>query len=580
MLNYKLIAVITLIFLNGCGFSPEKAKLKEEPIAPERHSNGVKQPEEGQTETAIDPDVMYMLLVAEIAGQRGEYDVALEGYLEAAKRVHDVRLAERAAKIALYIKDTNKADEAVSLWLKEDPDNLTARKIALLSALRKEAKESAVENARFLLDKDPEGFEVSMLELVKALGPKGNVAFVYDVLDELAQQRPDQAVVYYVQSMLAMQLNSNVLALQKVKKALAIEPDWDEALMFQAQITAYSGDLEEAKVLLTRLVEREPDNVKVEKLLAQVLIKSSEYEEAKNVYAGILKKNPEDAESRFSLALVYLQLQQDDKAEPLLKDLLDYPGWQDQASFYLGRIAVRDGRINDGLAWFDKVTNGAFHFDASIAAISLLIKEDKFDEAMSRLQRLRVKSKDQRLRSLLLEAELYNAQKQYNKAFDLLSNALEEMPGQKDLLYSRALVAERLDRLNVLELDLKKILTEYPDDVGALNALGYTLVDRTERYAEAQKYLEKALSLQPDEAVIIDSYGWLEYKLNHLDKALDYLRRAYSLQHENEIAAHLIEVLWSLGRKEEARKLFEKAIKAAPDDEYLLDIQKRILNAE
>ena len=105
-------------------------------------------------------------------------------------------------------------------------------------------------------------------------------------------------------------------------------------------------------------------------------------------------------------------------------------------------------------------------------------------------------------------------------------------------------------------------------------------MDRTERYAEAQKYLEKALSLQPDEAVIIDSYGWLEYKLNHLDKALDYLRRAYSLQHENEIAAHLIEVLWSLGRKEEARKLFEKAIKAAPDDEYLLDIQKRILNAE
>lgn len=575
MLNYKLIAVITLIFLVGCSVSPEKVKSMGGSDESGQLSEGEQQTEKKQKETAIDPDVMYMLMMAEIAGQREQYDVALEGYLEAAKRVNDVRLAERAAKIALFIKDPDKIDEAVKLWLKEDPENLTARKIALLSALKKEAKEPAVEHARFLLDKDPEGFDVSMLELVKALGPKGNIAFVYDVLDELAQQRPDQAVVYFVQSMLAMQLNSNVLARQKVMKALVIKPDWDEALLFQAQITAYSGDLEEAKKLLTRLVDKEPDNIKIKKLLAQVYIKSSEYEEAKEVYADVLKQHPEDAESRFSLALVYLQLQQDDKAEPLFKELLDYPGWQDQASFYLGRIAVRDGRISDGLAWFDKVSSGGFRFDAAIAGISLLIKAHKYDEAASRLQKLRTKTEDQRLRASLVEAELYNEQKHYSKAFELLSNALEEMPGQKDLLYARALVAERLDRLDVLELDLKKILVEYPDDVGALNALGYTLADRTGRYVEAQKYLEKALRLQPDEAVIIDSYGWLQYKLNNLETALEYLQRAYSLQQENEIAAHLIEVLWQLGRKDEARKLFTQVIEVAPDDEYLLKIQKR-----
>ena len=582
MLNYKLIAVITLIFLSGCGVSPEREKIKDESLESGRHTNGVKQsqPEQAEVETAIDPDVMYMLMAAEIAGQREQYDVALEGYLEAAKRVDDVRLAERAAKIALYIKDMDKADEAVALWLKREPDNLTARKIALLSALKRGAKVPAVENARYMLDKDPEGFEISMLELVKALGQKGNIAFVYDVLDELAQQRPDQAVIYFVQSMLAMQLNSNVLALQKVKKALTLEPDWEEALFFQAQITAYSGDLDEAKVLLSRLVERDSENIKAKKLLAQVLIKSSQYEEAKDVFADILKQTPGDAESRFSMALVYLQLEQDDKAEPLFKDLLDVPGWQDQASFYLGRIAVRDGRVDDGLVWFDKVTGGAFRFDAAIAAISLLIKEHKFDEASSRLRKLRVKNDDQRLRAVLVEAELYNEQKQYSKAFELLSDALQEMPDQKDLLYTRALVAERIDRLDVLELDLKKILAQHPDDVSALNALGYTLADRTPRYLEAQKYLEKALSLEPDEAVIIDSYGWLQYRLKNLDVALDYLQRAYSLQQENEIAAHLIEVLWGLGRKDEARKLFDQVIKIAPNDEYLLDVQKRILNVE
>ncbi len=580
MLNYKLIVVVALVFLGGCVVSPKQAAIKNEVVPSESQTKAAEQPESSPVETAIDPDVMYMLLVAEIAGQRERYDIALEGYLEAAKRVKDERLAERAAKIALFIRDAEKTDAAVALWLKDDPNNLTARKIALLSAFRREAMQAAVDHAKFLLDKDPEDFETTIVELVKALGAKGDITFVYDVLDEVAAQRPDQAVVYFVQSMLAMQLNSQVLAREKVKTALAIRPDWDEALLFQAQVAAYSGDLVEARALLTDLAEKQPDNIKVKKLLAQVLIKSSDYEAAQALYTELLEKNPEDDESRFAMALIYLQLQQDEKAVPLFKALLEKPGWQDQASFYLGRIAVREGRPDEGLVWFDKVTGGAFRFDASVAAISLLIKENKFDEALSRLQNLPSKTEEQRMRTVLVKTEWYNGQKQYDKAFALLSDALETMPKEKDLLYARALVAERIDRLDVLESDLKRILAENPDDVSALNALGYTLVDRTRRYDEAQKYLDKALSLEPDEAVIIDSYGWLQYKLNNLDAALEYLQRAYSLQQENEIAGHLLEVLWRLERKDEARELFDRVIKDAPDDEYLLDIQRRIFNAE
>jgi len=580
VLNYKLIVVVALVFLGGCVVSPKQAAIKNEVVPSESQTKAAEQPESSPVETAIDPDVMYMLLVAEIAGQRERYDIALEGYLEAAKRVKDERLAERAAKIALFIRDAEKTDAAVALWLKDDPNNLTARKIALLSAFRREAMQAAVDHAKFLLDKDPEDFETTIVELVKALGAKGDITFVYDVLDEVAAQRPDQAVVYFVQSMLAMQLNSQVLAREKVKTALAIRPDWDEALLFQAQVAAYSGDLVEARALLTDLAEKQPDNIKVKKLLAQVLIKSSDYEAAQALYTELLEKNPEDDESRFAMALIYLQLQQDEKAVPLFKALLEKPGWQDQASFYLGRIAVREGRPDEGLVWFDKVTGGAFRFDASVAAISLLIKENKFDEALSRLQNLPSKTEEQRMRTVLVKTEWYNGQKQYDKAFALLSDALETMPKEKDLLYARALVAERIDRLDVLESDLKRILAENPDDVSALNALGYTLVDRTRRYDEAQKYLDKALSLEPDEAVIIDSYGWLQYKLNNLDAALEYLQRAYSLQQENEIAGHLLEVLWRLERKDEARELFDRVIKDAPDDEYLLDIQRRIFNAE
>lgn len=580
MSNYKLIAVVALVFLSGCGSSQERGRATDGLDEYSQRSLDREIAESKVNQTAIDPDVMYMLLAAEIAGQRGQYDVALEGYLEAAKRVKDVRLAERAAKIALYIKDGARGDEAVALWLNQEPDNLTARKIALLSAFRREIKAESIEHALFLLDMDPDGFEEAVVELIRVLGPKGNTAFVYDVLEDLAEQRPKEAKVFFIQAMLAMQLDSSVLAQRKIDQAIKLLPDWEKALLFRAQIAAFSGDLVNAKKYLTDLSKKNHDSVKVKRLLAQVLVKLGEYDEAEKVYRDIIDNEPEDFESRFSLGLVYLQLERDEKAESLLKDLIAFPEWADQASFYLGRIAVRDGRNNDALVWFDKVTRGSLRFDAAAASISLLIKDKRFEEASERLAKLRARSADERLRALLLEAELLNEQKLYIKSFELLSKAIEEMPDQKELLYTRALVSERIDRLDVLEQDLRKILSQYPDDVSALNALGYTLVDRTDRYQEAQVYLEKALEIQPDEAVIIDSYGWLMFKLGDYEKALEYLQKAYSKQQENEIAAHLAEVLWVLGRQNEARKLFEQAIKNSPEDEYLLDFQRRVLDAE
>lgn len=580
MSNYKLIAVIALVFLSGCGSSQDRGRAMDELDGYSHRSSGELDVDQSEPKTAIDPDVMYMLLAAEIAGQRGYYDVALEGYLEAAKRVDDVRLAERAAKIALYIKDNERGDEAVALWLRQEPDNLTARKIALLSALRREAKPSAVEHALFLLDKDAGGFEEAVVELIRALGPKGNTTFVYDVSEDLSEQRPEEPTIYFIQAMLAMQLNSNVLAQRKIDQAINLQPDWEKALLFRAQIAAFSGDLDNARAYLTELSGQHQDGLRVKKLLGQILVKLGEYEEAAKVYLDIVEEDPDDFESRFSLALIHLQLERDDKAEALLKGLIPYPEWSDQASFYLGRIAVRDGRNSDALVWFDRVSRGSLRFDAAAAGISLLIKDRQFEEATERLSRLRTRSDDEKMRALLLEAELYNEQKLYIKSFDLLSKAIEEMPEQKELLYTRALVSERIDRLDVLEQDLRKILARYPDDVSALNALGYTLADRTDRYEEALIYLEKALELQPDEAVIIDSYGWLQFKLGNYEKALEYLQRAYSKQQENEIAAHLAEVLWMLGRQEEAKKLFNQSIKQSPDDEYLLDFQRRVLESE
>jgi len=580
VLIFRLFPVIIFVFLSGCASSPEKSDAQEEVLEPVKIVEPKKEALQSEAKTAMDPDVMYMLMAAELAGQRGQYAVALEGYMEAAKRVDDPRFAERAAKIAMYMRDSNKTEEAVSLWLKQDPKNSTARKVAALSALRAGNKQASVDHLNILLKADPAGFEKTALELASVLQRDDKSGFFYEVLEAVGEKNPNQAVVYFVQSLLAMEIKNSALADKKVQQALNIKPDWDKALIFQAQIAVFSGDLNKAKTLLRNASLKYPENDKFKKLLAQILIKAAEYKAAADVYQSIVLANPKDTESQVALALVYLQLNNDEKAEDIFKQLLDQPEWQNQANFYLGKIEEKRGHTEKALAFFDKVTDGQLVFESRLSAISLLVKVGKFDEADARLDLLSAQFPKQKLRIILMQAGLYGQQGQYEKAFKLLTDTLTANPDERDLLYTRALMAERINRVDVLEADLKKILAKNPDDAEALNALGYGLLGNASRYVEAEKYLQQALKLQPNEAVIMDSFGWLQFKLGKLEQALDYLERAYTKQQESEIAAHLAEVLWTLGRKEEAKRILNEAIKKAPDDEYLLNFQKRLLSGE
>lgn len=578
MLIFRLLSVITLVVFNSCTYSPAKPSDVKGSVQPVKIAVTKEKTQQKEQKTSIDPEVLYTLLTAELAGQRGQYDIALEGYMEAAKRVHDPRFAERAAMIAMYMKDNKKTNDALALWLRLDPKNQTARKIAALMALRAGNEKAAVDDLNVLLAVDPAGFENALLELSGVLQKEGKAEVVYDALDTLSKQHPDQAVIYFLQSLQAMQLKDKNLAEIKIQQALKLQPGWDKALIFQAQIALFSGDLNKAKKLLKEASLKNPDNNKINKMYAQVLIKTEDYEGALEVYQKIISADPKDLESQFALGLLYLQLDRDGQAEAVFKSLLEQPQWRYQADFYLGKLEEKRGHTKDALIWFDKVADGPFAFDASISAISLLAKEKRFDEAGTRASLLQAKFPKQKLRLLLVRAELYSQQKQYEKAYSLLTEALADFPDQKELLYTRALIAEHINKPDIVEADLKKILAMDPNNVEALNALGYTLLNDSNRYAEAEKYLLRALRLEPDQAVIIDSYGWLQFKLGNYEKALSYLQQAYEKLPENEIAAHLAEVLWVLGRKDEAEKLFNKAIKDSPDDEYLLDFQRRVLN--
>lgn len=591
----KLFTIVLLGILMGCSqesikepetkaadvkVEPDQSETSEaqEKTVPGKVAQLPKKVVKPEKATAIDSKVMYLLLAGELAGQRNQYDVALESYMQAANRVKDSRVAERAAKIALYLQEHKKADEAVHLWLQQDSNNINAHSLAALTALRAGQKKESVEHLQALLKMDPAGFENTLLELMKSLGESEKTQMISAVLNELAAKNPDQAVIYFVQSLLAMQAKDYPLAEKKLQQTLTIQPAWDKALVAQAQLAVLSGDEAKAERLLREDIVKYPEELKYKRMLAQVLIKSSKFTEAAGVYQEILATHPDDGDSQFSLALLHLQLQQDAEAKKYLEALSKRPEWASQAGFYLGKLAAKEDQPKQALVWFDSVTNGPFESEAALSAVSLLLEEQKFGEALDRLENMQKKYPQQRVRILALRAEVYNDQKQYDKAYKVLSDALIEMPGQKEFLYTRSLVAERMGNLVAMEKDLKEILREHPDDPAALNALGYTLANKTQRLAEAEKYLKKALSLQPDVAVIMDSYGWLLYKQGKLDAAKDYLQRAYAKQAEPEIGGHLVEVLWRLGLKQEAKVIFDKALLGSPKDDYLLEIKKRLFS--
>lgn len=576
----RLFPVFFLFFLVGCATAPEQASTPNASAKPVELTKPLGKNEHRVEQPSLDPDVLFMLLTAELAGQRGQYEIALEGYLEAAKRVHDPRLTERAAMIAFYTKDAAKSNEAVSLWLKQDPNSLPARKIAALSALKAEDKQQAVEHLSVLLKRDPAGFEKTLLELVSALQKDGNVPFIYEVMETLSVKHPNQAAIYFIQSLLASDMKNKGLADRKIEQALQLQPNWDKALILQAQMAVYAEDYPHAETLLRNAAQKYPDNEKFKKMLAQVLIKSTKYEEAGEVYETLIANDAKDYESQFSLGLVQLQLDRDDKAEDIFKHTLEQAEWRSQSNFYLGKIEEKRDNTENALGWFDKVTDGPFQFEAAVTAISLLAKDKQYDKAEWRLKALPGKFPKQKPRIVLIQAELYSQQKQHEKAFNYLTEELKNYPDKEELLYSRALIADRMGKLDAMEADLQKILAKVPDNVEALNALGYSLADKTTRYAEAETYLLRALRVKPDEAVILDSYGWLKYKMGDRQAALGYLQKAYDKQPENEIAAHLAEVLWASGKKEDAKKIILDALDDAPDDPYLLGFKNKFLQLE
>lgn len=520
-------------------------------------------------------EVVYLLLTAELAGQRSQYDIALENYLKASKLTKDPRVAERATQIALYLKDYDKAREAASLWRDRAPESAEAIRLNAMLLLKAGNRDAALDQFTKLLRLPSVELESTLIELVKLLDAEASREDGLKLMHQLTDRFPRMAELHFAYALLAADKGEFKLALDETERALALQPDWNRARLLQAQVMSQMGDSQAAREVVQRALKSDPNNVRLRLIYAQFLAKAGDLRAAEKELTKILAKEPDNEDARFGLAMALMEMDQEERARQEFVRLAESARWRMQAFFYLGLIEARKNHLQSALQWFDKVTEGPVAFDAQVNGITALINLGQLPEARNRLSVVRKKFPNEALRLYLLEGELLSKNKDYSAAFDLLSEALEEMPGQVELLYTRALIAEQLDRIEVLEADLRAVLEKNPDDANALNALGYTLADRTDRLDEAKKYLDRALELKPEDPAILDSYGWLQYRLGNHEMAAEYLRRAYDMINDPEIGAHLGEVLWESGRRQEAKRVWRESLRKDPSHPDMKKIKAR-----
>ncbi|MGB1272597.1 MAG: tetratricopeptide repeat protein, partial [Endozoicomonas sp.] len=297
--------------------------------------------------------------------------------------------------------------------------------------------------------------------------------------------------------------------------------------------------------------------------------------EARVQFEVLLEQSPHDSEIVLSLALITMENAMEPEAEQYFMQLLSLGQRKNTANYYLGRLKEKQQQYGAARDYYQAVGQGKEFMAAQVALAQMLARQGKLNEALVLIDEAKTRN-PARVESLyLLEGELLVNDGQLKKALGLFDKAIKSSPKSVNLLYSRAMLQEKLDNLPALENDLRKILEIKPENVAALNALGYTLADRTDRYREAEKLILKAYSFNQDDPAILDSMGWVQYRLGNYESAVKYLRMAYDKFPDAEIAAHLGEVIWVMGNREEARSLWGQALKNSPDSWILKDTMDR-----
>jgi tetratricopeptide (TPR) repeat protein len=519
-----------------------------------------------------------LLILAEIAGARDELGVSVEAYLKLAEQTRDPRVARRATEIALYAHNIPAATRAARLWTDTDPDSGEARQVlaGVLANSAEQLDEVQLHLARILAE-SPEQLRQNMLGLNRALARIPDKQVVKSIVDRLTEPYLDhEPSSHFARAQAAIAVDDHVAASSFVDAALGLEPDWEPAVLLKAQLLAQSEDTGQASVLLADFLQRHPDNRNVRQAYARTLVSMRDFVGARREFQTLLDATPKDIDLIYAVALVSAQIDDFDTATRLFEQALQAGHAEaDTIRLQLGHVAERRSQYDVALRWYHAVTRGQHYLDAQLRIATTLSRSGKLEEARAHLQTIEADGDDRR-RVLLAEAMLLRDAGRTQEAYTLVDNALREAPDDEQLLYESAMLAERLDQMNIMEARLRKLIALDPEHSHAHNALGYSLADRGLRLDEAEQLIRRALELTPDDPYILDSLGWVRFRRSDLEGALEHLKRAYDLSPDPEIAAHLGEVMWALNQRAQADAVWDEALRTHPDNQTLTRTVKRL----
>ena len=535
-------------------------------------------PEKPKVYSSFSEETIFSLLSAELAGQRNRFDIALDNYVTQAINTQDPGISERAFRIAEYLGADQAALDTAMIWAKNAPDDLEAQRAAAIQLARAgRYDDSMVYMEKVLQGKGDTHFD--FLALSAADTDQDTRDGLMKSFDRLLQKHPSNSQLVFGKALLLQQDDEPQAALKLLEQN---PPEEGEIapLLLRARLLQSLNRGKEALPLLQKSIKKYPDDKRLRLTYARMLVEQDRMEDAKVEFASLVQQYPDDDELRYSLALVCLEAKAWEEAKGYLEDLIARESHVDSAHLNLGRIAEERNDPQGALIEYAQVGPGNDYLPAQLRQADILMNNGRTDEAEKRLAAARDAEPDYAIQLYLIQAETLSANNQGERAWKILAQALLQYPDDLNLLYTRAMQAEKRNDLAQMEKDLRLIIKRDPDNAMALNALGYTLSDRTTRYAEAKALIEQAHQLNPEDPAVLDSLGWVNYRLGNLDEAERLLRQALERFPDQEVAAHLGEVLWAQGKQREARQIWGKFLKEQPDSPILRSTIKRLTGSE
>ncbi len=520
--------------------------------------------------------MLYEFLLGEIALQRGDTALAAQTFLDLAKRTRDARVARRAVEIANQARMPELALEAAKAWHDIEPSSSHALQVVAAVLIADKKVEEALPYLEKLLASSGVNLENGFMQLNRLLAGNPDKAANLRVVRKLAARHPQLAQAHFALAQAATAAGDDSAALESIRRAAALRPEWELAALLEAQIVQKRSPAMAAKVL-GDFVQKNPESREARLNYARALVLDRRLPEARAQFEAVLAANPGNPEVIYTVGLLAFQLKDYAVAEENMKRLLGMKYRDSNAVRYLlGQIAEDQKRWPQAIDWYDDIEEGEHVLPARMRMANALAKQGKLDQARAFLRKVADEHPGEQAQLTVAEAQLLREAQRHQDAFQLLSEALQKDPEQPELLYDVALTAEKLERFDVLEANLRKLMQVRPDHAHAYNALGYSFAERNMRLPEARKLIERALEIAPEDHFIIDSLGWVLYRQGDLKAAAEQLRRAYSGRPDAEIGAHLGEVLWVMGERDEAERVWQESLKASPENETLQKTIKRL----